>query len=49
MTEQEIFVLADQTLKGVVTKIADDQWDVRMPASFARRATGEPGRDPYAS
>ncbi len=42
MTEQEIFVLADRTLNGVVAKITDDQWDMRMPANFARRAGGEP-------
>jgi hypothetical protein len=42
MTEQEIFVLADQTLNDVVAKIADDQWDMRMAATFARRASGEP-------
>jgi len=37
MTGQEVFVLADRTLNDVVAKIADDQWDMRMPASFARR------------
>ena len=42
MTEQEIFVLADRTLNSVVAKITDDQWDMRMPANFARRAGGEP-------
>src|SRR5216684_9083407 len=42
MTEQEIFVLADRTLNGVVAKITDDQWDMRMPVNFARRAGGEP-------
>jgi uncharacterized protein (TIGR03086 family) len=42
MTEQEIFVLADLTLNDVVAKISDDQWDMRMPASFARRVSGEP-------
>jgi len=25
-----------------VAKIADDKWDMRMPASFARRGAGEP-------
>jgi uncharacterized protein (TIGR03086 family) len=42
MTEQEIFILADQTLNGVVARIADAQWAMRMPASFARRGAGEP-------
>jgi len=42
MIEQEVFVLADRTLNDVVVKIADDQWDLRMPASFARRGAGEP-------
>jgi uncharacterized protein (TIGR03086 family) len=42
MTEQEVFVLADRTLNDVVAKISDDQWDIRMPASFARRGAGEP-------
>ena len=42
MTEQEVFVLADRTPNDVVAMIADDQWDMRMPASFARRGAGEP-------
>jgi hypothetical protein len=42
MTEQEVFVLADRTLNDVVSKIADGQWDMRMPASFVRRGAGEP-------
>jgi hypothetical protein len=42
MTEQEVFVLADRTLNDVVAKIAADQWDMPMPASFARRGAGEP-------
>jgi hypothetical protein len=37
MTEQEVFVLADQTLKSVVDQIKDDQWAMEMPPSFARR------------
>jgi len=40
MTEQEVFVLADRTLNDVVAKISDDEWDMRMPASFARRGAG---------
>jgi len=42
MTEQEVFVLADRTLNSVIAKIADDQWDMLMPATFARRSTGGP-------
>ena len=41
MTEQEVFVLADIALNDVVAKIADVQWDMQMPPSFARRATAE--------
>jgi uncharacterized protein (TIGR03086 family) len=37
MTEQEVFVLADRALDGVVARISDDQWDMPMPPSFARR------------
>lgn len=37
MTEQEVFLLADQTLKGVVDQIKDGQWDMEMPPSFTRR------------
>jgi len=39
MDEREVFVLADQTLNGVVEQVADGQWDMAMPASFARSAT----------
>lgn len=42
MTEQEVFVLADRTLNDVVAKVADDQWEMRMPATFARSGSGEP-------
>jgi uncharacterized protein (TIGR03086 family) len=37
MREQDVFVLADRTLQGVVDQIADDQWDMVMPASFVMR------------
>jgi uncharacterized protein (TIGR03086 family) len=37
MNERDVFVLADRALNGVVAQIADDQWDMQMPASFARR------------
>lgn len=36
MSEQDVFVLADRALNRVVEQIADDQWDMQMPASFAR-------------
>jgi uncharacterized protein (TIGR03086 family) len=39
MTEPDVFVLADQTLRGVVDQIRDDQWTMVMPASFATRQT----------
>lgn len=42
MTEPDVFVLADRTLNGVVARIADDQWETAMPASFARQPTGHP-------
>jgi len=37
MNERDIFVLADQALNRVVAQIVDHQWDMQMPASFARR------------
>ncbi|MFI5287259.1 MAG: TIGR03086 family protein [Candidatus Dormibacteria bacterium] len=37
MNEKDVFVLADRALDRVVQQIADDQWDMDMPASFARR------------
>jgi uncharacterized protein (TIGR03086 family) len=36
MNEPDVFVLADRALNRVVDQIADDQWDMQMPASFAR-------------
>jgi uncharacterized protein (TIGR03086 family) len=36
MRENDVFVLADQALDRVVAQIADDQWDMKMPESFAR-------------
>jgi len=36
MSEQDVFVLADRALNRVVEQIADDRWDMQMPASFAR-------------
>lgn len=42
MTEQEVFVLADRTLQGVVEQIRDEQWDMTMPKDFA--TSGAPDR-----
>jgi hypothetical protein len=36
MNEAEVFVPADRTLNRVVAMIADDQWDIPVPADFAR-------------
>ena len=36
MNERDVFILADRTLNAVVDRIGDDQWAMRMPASFAR-------------
>jgi len=35
--EQDVFVLAEHTLKNVIDQIRDDQWAMEMPPSFARR------------
>ena len=37
MTEQQVFLLADRALQGVVAQIRDDQWTMRMPPSFQVR------------
>ncbi len=37
MNEKDVFVLADRALDRVVQQIRDDQWDMDMPATFARR------------
>ncbi len=37
MREQDVFVLADQTLKKVVDQITDEQWAMVMPPTFAMR------------
>ena len=36
MNEQDVFILANRTLQGVVNQIRDDQWSMVMPADFAR-------------
>jgi uncharacterized protein (TIGR03086 family) len=47
MTEQEVFILADQTLLGVVDQIKDDQWNMELPDWFKATAgkTGASLRD----
>lgn len=37
MNEKDVFVLADRALDRVIQQIGDSQWDMDMPASFARR------------
>lgn len=36
MTEQEVFILADQALNAVVDQIRDDQWDLVVPDDMTR-------------
>ena len=36
LNEKEVFVLADRALDRVVQQIADDQWSLEVPGSFAR-------------
>lgn len=43
MNEQDLFILANTTLKGVVDQIRPDQWDVTMPPEFA---TSDPNSTP---
>ena len=40
MTEQDVFVLADQALKAVVDQIRDDQWGQRVPDEMTPRQPG---------
>lgn len=44
MSEQEVFILADQALKSVVDQIRDDQWEMEMPPEFVMRAQDPPAR-----
>jgi uncharacterized protein (TIGR03086 family) len=37
MREQDVFILADRTLKNVIDQIRDDQWAMEMPPNFLRR------------
>jgi hypothetical protein len=39
MNEPEVFVLAERALEQVVAQIRPDQWDMAMPATFARRGS----------
>ncbi len=36
MSEQEVFVRAQEALKKVIDQIRDDQWDMIMPAEFGK-------------
>lgn len=38
LSEQEVFVLADQTLQNVIEQIKDDQWEMKMPEWFQKNA-----------
>jgi len=40
VTEQEVFILADRTLLGVVEQIRDDQWELVVPTEMTH---GRPG------
>ena len=40
MTEQEVFILADQALLHVVEQIRDDQWDLVVPDKLTPRQPG---------
>ncbi len=42
LSEPEVFVLADRAFNDVVGKIADEQWAMTMPPSFARRGSDAP-------
>src|SRR5918912_2207222 len=39
MQENEVFVLADRALNGVVQRIRDDQWSMEMPDNFLTRVS----------
>ena len=40
MTEQEVFILADEALLRVVEQIKDDQWELAVPAEMTPRVPG---------
>src|SRR4051794_597268 len=39
MDERDVFVLADQTLNAVIEQIKDNEWQMEMPPTFARRGS----------
>ena len=39
MTIQELFIISNQELKRVVVQIADNQWDLALPAGMSARPT----------
>jgi len=39
MTEPEVYALAVKAMSGVLAQVRSDQWDMDLPASFARRDT----------
>ncbi len=41
MHEQDLFILANTTLQGVIDQIRPDQWDMTMPSDFA---TSDPSK-----
>jgi uncharacterized protein (TIGR03086 family) len=42
MNEPEVFVLADRALARVVARIAPEQWEMVLPATFTTRVRPEP-------
>jgi hypothetical protein len=42
MNEPEVFVLADRALARAVARIAPEQWEMVLPASFTTRVRPEP-------
>lgn len=39
MQENEVFILADRALEGVIRRVRDDQWSMVMPESFLTRVS----------
>ena len=37
MTEPEVYALAVRAMSGVLAQVRDDQWNMELPATFARR------------
>ncbi len=40
MDERDVFILADEALKGVVDQIREDQWDLAVPTEMTPRLPG---------